>query len=132
MGDTSTTNGSEVRTTKYFKEFKPVLSVSRSTLRKGQASLYDLVVAKLKDGEPITFEEAHKIWFTQVCRNMRNGVPHRTQYGYWEDGEWHGNARDIPMTDLDIKFAVLDWLTRNLGLLVMRGYLKAIPMVNLV
>lgn len=114
-----------------FKEFKPVLVVSRSTLRRGQASLYDLIIVKLKSGDPITLEEAKDIWLTKVCRKMYNGVPHRTMYGYWEDGEWRQHFRDVPMTDTDITFAVLDWLTRNLGLLVMRGYLKVIPMVQL-
>lgn len=108
-----------------------VAVVSRSALRPGQAHLYDLIVEKLDSGEKISIQEAEHIWRTKVCRKMVDGVPHRTLYGYWENGEWKPWAKDIPMTDDDITFAVLDWLTRNIGLLVIRGYLKVIPMIEL-
>lgn len=120
-----------------FKEFKPVLAVSRTSLRKGQASLYDLLAAKLKSGEAVTIKEARGIWLTKVCRKMYGGVPHRTDY-YAEKilnerGDivgWH--AKDVPMTDEEVMFTVMNWLTKNIGILVIRGYLKAIPMVRLV
>jgi hypothetical protein len=116
-----------------FKEFKPVLAVSRSTLRKSQAKLYDLLVEKLNSGDAVTLKELREIWYNHACRNKIDGVPHRTQWGYWgTDGEWHGNARDIPMTDKEIDFTAMDWGIRTIGILVIRGYLKAIPMVELV
>lgn len=119
--------------TKYnFEEFKPVLSVSRTTLRRGQARLYDLLVKKLESGDAFTLKEARQIWYDLVCRNKINGKPHRVQYGYWEGGEWYGHARDVPMTDKDIDFTAMDWAIRTIGILVVRGYLKAIPMVKLV
>jgi len=118
-----------------FKRFEPVPVVARSTLRRGQASLYDLIISKVETGDKITLEEARNIWLTKVCRNMIDGKPHRTTYLPYRDekgdatGGWY--PKDIPMIEEEILFVVLNWLMKNIGLLVIRGYLKVVPMVQL-
>lgn len=117
-----------------FKQFeKP--AVSRTTLRRGQAALYDLLAAKNKNKTTVTFEEAKHIWLTKVCRNNYGGVPHRYDYFHeriekGDEVSWNGAY--VPMTKIEINMAVMDWLVRTIGVLVMRGYLKVIPMVELV
>jgi hypothetical protein len=108
-----------------------VAVVSRRNLRRGQASLYDLIVSKLDTGERITLDEAENIWRTKVCRNMLKGVPHSYRFYPAEDGtnNWYG--RYDPMSRDEITFTVLNWLTKNIGILVIRGYLKVIPMIEL-
>lgn len=118
--------------TKYnFKEFKPVLAVSRRSLRKGQASLYDLLVSKLNTGEAVTADEAKEIWMTKVCKYSEDGVPHTWVWKYNHAKEKYESVYRR-MTDEEILFNSLNWLTRTIGILVIRGYLKAIPMVRLV
>lgn len=114
-----------------FKEFKPQLAVSRRTLRKGQASLYDLLVAKLKSGEAVTIDEARSIWVDKVCRYSENGIPHTFVYKYNHDKD-HYESVYRKMSDDEINFNALNWLTRTIGILVIKGYIKAIPMVKLV
>lgn len=118
--------------TKYnFKEFKPVLSVSRTTLRRSQASLYDLMVEKLETGKTVTYKEAHEIWLTKACRNVIDGKPYSWTWRYDHQKEAYRNVLE-PMSDDLVKATVISWLTRTIGVLVMKGYLKAIPMVQLV
>ena len=114
-----------------FKEFKPVLQVSRTSLRRSQAELYDLMVEKLKTGATVTYEEAHKIWLTKACRNVVNDKPHSWVWKYNHENQDYRSVLE-PMSDDLIKMTVIGWLTRTIGVLVMKGYLKAIPMVQLV
>jgi hypothetical protein len=112
-----------------FKEFKPVIAVSRTSLRRGQAALYDLLAVKIKTGKPVTIKEARNIWLEKVCQNMIDGKPHR---GIWYAVEGGERQKFVPMSPEEINFSVLNWLTKNIGILVMRGYLQVIPMVELV
>lgn len=114
-----------------FKEFKPVLAVGRATLRRSQASLYDLMVSKLKTGDAVTYEEAREIWLDKACRNIINGKPHSWTWRYDHEKDSFKSVLE-PMSDDVVKMTVINWLTRTIGVLVMKGYLKAIPMVRLV
>ena len=116
---------------KEFKKFDPQVSVSRTTLRRSQASLYDLMVSKLDAGDAITYEEAHQIWITKACRNVIDGKPHSLTWRYDHSKEAYTSVLE-PMSEDLIKMTVIGWLTRNIGVLVLKGYLKAIPMVQLV
>lgn len=115
-----------------FKRFDGQPVVSRLSLRPAQASLYDMIVQKLQNGMPITLEEAESIWREKIAyKRTYNGVPHRTTYVLAKDGSNNWYAEEVPMTADEITFNVINWLTKNIGLLVMRGYLKVIPMVQL-
>lgn len=116
---------------KEFKKFEPTLQVSRRTLRKGQASLYDLIVDKLASGDAVTLAEAKDIWLTKVCRNMVNGKPHSWVWRYDHKREAYTSVLE-PMNDEAVNFTVMNWLTRTIGILVIKGYIKIIPMVQLV
>lgn len=116
---------------KGFQKYEPV-AVSRTVLRRGQASLYDLIVIKIERGGAVTLKEAREIWITKVCRNIIDGKPHRTSYFPAKDGSNNWYPKNVPMSEDDITFTVLNWLMRNIGILVIRGYLKVIPMVQLV
>lgn len=104
-------------------------SVSRRTLRKGQAKLYDLIVKKVDDGGTITLSDARKIWLNDVCRNMINGIPHT---GTWVSTDFGAAQEMRPMSDDFVDFTVMNWTMRTIGYLVMRGYIKTIPVVRLV
>lgn len=108
---------------------KPTLS--RSVLRRGQASLYDLIVDKIENGDTLTLNEARGIWLTKVCRNIVDGKPHSYRYFPRQDGSNNWYGKYVPMDDDQVNFAVMNWLTKNIGILVMRGYLKVIPMIQL-
>ena len=110
-------------------ENKPV--VSRSTLRRSQATLYDLLSKKAKNGTTVTYKEAHEIWLTKACRNVTDGKPYSWCWRYDHDKDAYRSVLE-PMSDDLVKMVVLQWLTRNIGVLVMKGYLKVIPQVRLV
>lgn len=110
-------------------ENKPV--VSRSTLRRSQATLYDLLAKKVKNGTTVTYEEAHTIWLTKACRNVIDGKPYSWTWRYDHEKEAYRNVLE-PMSDDLVKMTVIGWLTRTIGVLVMKGYLTVIPQVRLV
>lgn len=118
-----TINGS-----KFVRFDKPV--VSRSTMRRSHAALYELLQKKIASGQTVTYKEAHKIWLNKACRNLVDGKPHSwvTRYDHERDA-WRQVLE--PMSDDLVKLTVLNWLTRTIGVLVMKGYLKVIPMVEL-
>lgn len=114
---------------------KNLLQISnKPNLTKGQKQLYLLVSIKLDLGTPITFEEARKIWVNLVCREVRNGIPH--YYNLYlnrleEDGEVKFKGGYEPMNDYMIASRTILWLTSNIGALVLKGYLKAIPTIEI-
>lgn len=103
--------------------------VNKSPLRPGQLSLYELIVKKLEKQDTLTLDEAEHIWKTKVHGNMIDGKPYRTDYYLWETRSW--NDSQVPMQRFEIEFAVMNWLMKNIGLLVIRGYLKVIPTISL-
>lgn len=110
-------------------ENKP--SISRRTLRKSQSALYELLDKKIAQGKPVTLVEARKIWVEKSCRNVINGKPCMYRWRYdAETGKYRAELE--VMTESEINFTVMDWLTRTIGILVMRGYLQIIPMIKLV
>jgi len=111
------------------KESMPV--VSRSSLRKGQASLYDLIVAKSQSNKALTLDEAKNIWVSSVHSNIIDGIPHQTVYTQNPNNPGHWYPRNEKMSVEAVNIRVIDWLMRNIGALVLRGYLKAIPMISL-
>jgi hypothetical protein len=106
-------------------------SVSRYALRKSHAALYDVLAKKIDEGSVVTYEEAHSIWLNKACRNVVNGKPHSWVWRYDQKTKRYTSILE-PMSDDLIKFTVLNWLTRTIGVLVMKGYLKVIPQVQLV
>lgn len=105
--------------------------VSRTTLRPAQASLYDLIVEKVKNNQSVEYAEAENIWIDKACRNVTNGVPYGYRYYPLHDGTNNWSSRLEPLDDKEIAFNVMNWLTRNIGILVLKGYLEVIPKIEL-
>jgi hypothetical protein len=111
---------------------KPLQLIKRPNLvlREAQESLYVLICQKLKANEPITYEEAQKIYFEKSCRMMYNGWPHYCWYGK-KDDETENTHHYSRLSDDNVKWLVANWLTSNIGKLVMNGALKIIPQIEL-
>lgn len=106
-----------------------------SSLRRGQRSLYRLIVEKLDTQQAITLKEATEIWSNSVhSNNDKDGHPMRWNYyagRYEENGQVYYRGALERMADWEIEDSVMNWLMKNIGLLVIRGYLKVIPMIAL-
>lgn len=112
---------------------KPLQLIVRPnlTLRPAQESLYKLISQKLAENKSITYEEAQEIYFKQACRDMYNGWPHTSWY-MKRDGELEYHWERTPISEEGVKFIVFQWLTFNIGRLVVKGYLKIIPQIELI
>lgn len=97
-----------------------------------QIDLYKLIVGKLDSGDKITLEEAKHIWLHKVHRDWNKDKDgHPMSYGYvWSDVSRDFSYERHRMTESEITLTVLNWLTRNIGLLVVKGALKVIPMID--
>jgi hypothetical protein len=111
------------------KQEKTLSIVEKGVLRPGQLGLYKLIVEKIETNATLNIDEAEHIWLTKVHRDVRDGIPYRTDYYLLESSSWRD--AQVPMDRWEIDFAVMNWLMKNIGLLVLRGYLKVIPMVEL-
>jgi hypothetical protein len=101
-------------------------------LSKGQRNLYILVCEKIKTDQILLFKEAKDIYVKFVNAHVVNGVPYH--YYYWvpipnEPGHYTSELR--PMTEDEINFTSLKWLTMALGALILKGYLTVMPAVDL-
>jgi hypothetical protein len=113
-------------------EEKPLQLIIRPnlTLRPAQETLYKLISQKLKDNQSITYEEAQDIYFKQGCRNMINGWPHYS-YSVQDNETKQWIRKDVRLSEEFVKYTVFQWLTFNIGKLVIKGYLKIIPQIEL-
>lgn len=112
---------------------KPLQLIVRPnlTLRPAQESLYKLISQKLAENKSITYEEAQEIYFKQACRDMVNGWPHYSWSTYNKETEKY-DYHQTRLSEEFVKYTVFQWLTFNIGKLVVKGYLKIIPQIELV
>jgi hypothetical protein len=96
--------------------------VNKSSLRPGQLSLYKLIVNKIDTGDILTLDEARHIWLTKVHGDVEGDKVYCMDY--------YVNRRR-PMSNDEINFNVMNWLMLNIGRLVIRGYLKVVPQIEL-
>lgn len=102
----------------------------RANLTKGQHVLYGLICKKLETNDVILLQEIKDIYVHYACREVRNGVPYT--YNFWwkkENEQWLG--RYEPMTSEQVTLWSLKWITQNIGSLVLKGYLKVLPQLQL-
>lgn len=108
--------------------------IRKPRLTKGQSTLLQLIIEKIDDSKPITFNEAKEIYLSKVCQIMREGVPmyyeHYAHKTVKENGEIEWKGDFIPITDYQLTQYVLHWLVSNIGALVLKGHLKVIPMIE--
>lgn len=110
------------------KALKPV--VSRRSITKGQAALYDLTTERVANNTAITLDEAVEIYSTKVCRNFVKGKP----AGYvWHYDHARGKytAELEPLGEYELNQRAITWLMQSIGSMVMKGYLKVTPMIEL-
>jgi hypothetical protein len=113
---------------------KAVSVVNKPSLRPGQLSLYKLIVEKIDKCEILNLKEAESIWLEKVHSDTVNGIPYRMDYyagRHEEHGQVYYTGARVKMTRDEIEFTVMNWLMKNIGLLVIRGYLKVIPTISL-
>lgn len=110
---------------------KPLQLIQKSSLvfRRGQKELYELICQKLTVNQPITYEEARKIYFAHGCNLMMDGWPHSGHLVKVDGDDW--KVKYFPLTEDEVKYATFNWLTNNIGRLVVKGALKVIPMIQL-
>lgn len=108
---------------------KKELSV-RPKLNKGQLKLYTVILVKLEADEPIYIEEARQMWIDYVAKEVKDGVPRYWNF-WWENEKGERVGRWQPMDEWSISNASTQWLLRSLGALILKGYLKIIPQVQL-
>lgn len=83
---------------------------------------------KVATNSPLTLQEVVDMWVAVGCKNIRKGVPTRLE-DMWVDGEWKSDY--VPMSDDIIKSYAKQWLMRNIGTFVIKGYLKVLPTIDL-
>lgn len=115
---------------------KKIILLRRTRLSEGQKALFNLICKKLKNGNKLTMEESREIYIKHACRTFSDGKPATYNY-YWKvreenkDGtikSWEG--RYEKMTNQYLSFVVLQWLTHNIGSLVLKEYLKVLPIIE--
>ena len=123
-------------------EEKKIILLRRPKLSTGQKVLFDLICEKLKSGDKLTIEESRKIYIKNVCRSFENGKPAVYNYYYKriQEPKWNKDGKLIldakfegryePMTEQYLNLTVLQWLTHNIGALVLKGYLKVLPIIE--
>jgi len=103
-----------------------VVISKRPNLTAGQKELYSVILQKLKDNTKLTFDETKRIYLGFVNRNMIDGVPHSYQYDYQAK-----QYKLLPMPQEYLGVTIVMWLTQNIGSLVLKGYLKVLPILEL-
>lgn len=104
----------------------------RPRLTRGQQELYSMLCEKVRLGEKVHFDEAKKIWLDSACQNLEGGVPYYyDNYKSYDEEkkQWVGGRSYL--TDAMIANYAISWLLRNIGSLVIKGYLKVIPQLEL-
>lgn len=89
----------------------------RFELREQHKELYELILSKIRFGGKITLEEIKPIFSI--------GATTRYNFRY---PNYIFNGRD--MTEDEIKNYLVDWFFRAIGILVKKGYLKVIPVID--
>ncbi len=103
----------------------------RPRLTIGQKALFNLTCKKIQEKSALTFEESQLLYTLYGCREARDGVLYYMDW--WDHKDENGNWREKlkPMNEYHARIATLTWLTHNIGSLVLKGYLKVLPVLEL-
>ncbi len=103
----------------------------RKKLTTQQSELLKLMLEKVDKNETLKFDEVKNLWINYVA-NISDGKPVYFEYYHHkdEDGEWRGGYS--PLLDYCVDMRVNQWLTLNIGSLVIKGYLKIIPNMEMI
>lgn len=120
-----------------------LIITKRPNLTKAQKPLFNLLCDKIYKGEKLTLPEVKKIYIENACRNFVDGQPATYNWCYklLREPKWDKKGKQIQSADWQgkyekmnkelVNFTVLQWFTHNLGALVLKGYLKVLPVMEL-
>lgn len=92
-----------------------VQAKKKTDLTKAQQALLFLINEKVKENKPLTIEDADEIHLKYVNKERKSG---------WQTGE-------ITWGDWYTREVVTAWLLRNLGSLIIKGYLMVLPRIEI-
>lgn len=98
-------------------------------MTNGQLKLYELVVYKVENGLPIKFEEAKTLYINYACREVRDGKPFYFNC-WWRNEKEEMVGRWQELSQYEVATRTMMWLTQNIGALVLKGFLKIIPQIE--
>ena len=97
-------------------------------LTEKQNIIYTFICKKLAKDEPITFEEAKELYIKESCQCVVDGVPHYEIWGV-RDNLTEGFKR-YPMATWEVNRNVINFITRMIGVLAIKGALKITPQLD--
>lgn len=96
---------------------------------QGQIKLVELCNQKLKSKEAITFQELRRLWLHYVLSDKQV-----IEFSWLKEGDM---TREEYIAHFDredtyyLSYQVLNWCKMNIGALVLKGALIAIPVINI-
>jgi hypothetical protein len=99
----------------------------RIKMTKGQQALYDLILDRIETGIPIELEDIQTLYVNTVCKDVRGGIPYYLNPWYSETNP----VRSMPMSEWHIKTNATQWLSMTLGVLILKGKLTVMPIINI-
>lgn len=109
---------------------KSMLIKKPRRLTAGQKELYFLLCEKIKNNSILTIDEAKKIYIDFSCQCKKDGIPYWYKWTGWNKEENRAIYEFVPMNEAMIVDATLRWLVYNIGVLVMKGWLKILPIIE--
>lgn len=105
--------------------------IKKPRLTKGQELLFAVICKKIETDTKLVYQEAKDIWLNYVHCYVTDGLPYSYQFDSGsEDGKTYTTSLQLMTQDM-VNFTVLNWLTRNIGMLVLKGYLTVLPALDL-
>lgn len=93
-----------------------------------QDIMYRFIYQKITDDLPIMFDEAKELYIKHGAQNVVDGKAGSYLTCNVEGGE---QLKFFPFYEGELKLYVLNFLTRYIGILVLKGYLKVVPQILL-
>ena len=101
-------------------------------LRSSQKDFYNILVEKIKNNENISYSEMEIFYFEKVAKNKD-----KMYWCYYKNVERDDNGNFVkfiggykPLEPWQIEMRVKDWTIRTIGILVIKGYLKILPVID--
>lgn len=112
------------------QKYNSIAIERNATLVKSQRMMYSLICEKIKNKERLRLLEVRDIWLNYSHKDTRNGVPYYFNW-WWRDETDKMVGRYEPMNEEQITIAMTMFLTNTIGRLVLKGYLRVIPELEL-
>jgi len=101
-------------------------------LKNNQKDFYNILAYKIKANENISYAEMEKFYLEKVIVNKD-----KMYWNYYANVQRDNDGKFIsfkggysPLQPWQIEQRVKDWTMRTIGILVIRGYLKVLPIID--